>query len=195
MPRPPVGVFDLFSDAPADHSPEGLAVASSIDPCLALPEHGPCLVGSTITLDDPQQSWRPRNFWLCGASGHWLPTDFHSTRCFGSHTLGWGGIHRVRAEMRLSFVGGLGESAPSQNFEECTLKNPLLRESEPACSLAVWACAVPLPVMQHAALLERDSWMCFTSRSYHSLPPRPSDQRVFDKLELVHHARPARLRN
>ena len=52
-PGPPLGFSTYFSDAPADHSPEVLAVAPSVDPSLALPEHGPCLVESTtIPLDD-----------------------------------------------------------------------------------------------------------------------------------------------
>ena len=46
---------------------------------------------------------------------------------------------------------------------------------------------LPPSVMQHAVLLGRDSWMRFNSRSYPSLPPRPSDQRVFGELNLVHH--------
>ena len=49
---PPLELSTCFSDAPADHSPEVWAVAPSVDPSLPLPEHGPCLVGGTITLDD-----------------------------------------------------------------------------------------------------------------------------------------------
>ena len=41
-----------FSDAPPDQSQEVLAIASDVDPGLALSEHGPCLVGGTVTLDD-----------------------------------------------------------------------------------------------------------------------------------------------
>ena len=41
-----------FSDAPADSSPEVLTVTPGVDPSLALPEHGPCLVGGIITLYD-----------------------------------------------------------------------------------------------------------------------------------------------
>ena len=37
-------------------------------------------------------------------------------------------------------------------------------------------------------LLGRDSWMRFTNRTYRSLPPRPSDYRIFGELELSHHA-------
>ena len=47
--------------------------------------------------------------------------------------------------------------------------------------------------MQHAALLGRDSWMRLNNRSYRSLPPRPSDHRIFGELELSHHA-PAGMR-
>ena len=39
--------------------------------------------------------------------------------------------------------------------------------------------------MQHAVLLGRDSWVYFNYRTYHSLPPRPSDHRIFGELEVV----------
>ena len=41
-----------FSDAPADQSHEVLTIASGVGPGLALSEHGPCLVGGTVTVDD-----------------------------------------------------------------------------------------------------------------------------------------------
>ena len=41
-----------FSDAPAGNSPEVFAVAPGVDPSLAQSEHGPCLVGGIIALDD-----------------------------------------------------------------------------------------------------------------------------------------------
>ena len=40
--------------------------------------------------------------------------------------------------------------------------------------------------MQHAVLLGRDSWMRFSERSYRTLPPRPSDNRVLGDLTLSH---------
>ena len=43
-------------------------------------------------------------------------------------------------------------------------------------------------MMQYAGLLGRDSWMRFNNRTYRSLPPRPSDFRIFSDLELSHHA-------
>ena len=47
---------------------------------------------------------------------------------------------------------------------------------------------VPPSVMQNAVLLGCDRGVHFNSRSFRSLPPRPSDQRVSGELELVHHA-------
>ena len=41
-----------FSGAPADQSPKVLAIASRGASDCALPKHGPCLVGGTVTLDD-----------------------------------------------------------------------------------------------------------------------------------------------
>ena len=42
--------------------------------------------------------------------------------------------------------------------------------------------------MQHAVLLGRDRWMRSNNRSYRSLDPRPSDNRIFGELELSDHA-------
>ena len=41
-----------FPGAPADQRPEVLAIASRGTSDRAWPEHGPCLVGDTVTLDD-----------------------------------------------------------------------------------------------------------------------------------------------
>ena len=49
---PPSELSTYFSDAPTDQSQEGLEIASGVGPGLALSEHGPCLVGGTVTLDD-----------------------------------------------------------------------------------------------------------------------------------------------
>ena len=51
-PGPPTEFSTCFSDAPADSSPEVLAVTPGVVSALALPEHGPCLVDAIITLDD-----------------------------------------------------------------------------------------------------------------------------------------------
>ena len=39
--------------------------------------------------------------------------------------------------------------------------------------------------MQHGVLLGRDSWMRFSERSYPTLPPRPSDDRVLPLGDLT----------
>ena len=41
--------------------------------------------------------------------------------------------------------------------------------------------------MQHM-LRGRDSWMRLNNRTYRSLPPQPSDHRIFGELESSHHA-------
>ena len=83
--------------------------------------------------------------------------------------------------------GGFGESS-LQTSTSIRLSVQFFRADEPTCSLAVWACALPPSVMQHAVLLGRDSWMRFNHRSYRSLPPRPSDHRIFGEREVSHHA-------
>ena len=49
---PPSAFSTYFSDAPADQSQEVLEIASGVGPGLALSEHGPCLPGGNVTLDD-----------------------------------------------------------------------------------------------------------------------------------------------
>ena len=52
MPWSSFGVFNHFSDPPADQNYEVLEIASGVDPGLALSEYGPCIVGGAVTLDD-----------------------------------------------------------------------------------------------------------------------------------------------
>ena len=61
-------------------------------------------------------------------------------------------------------------------IRDSLLSVQFFRDGDPMCSLAVWACAVPPSVMQHAVRLGRDSWMRFNTRSYRALPPRPNDK-------------------
>ena len=49
---PPYEFPTYFSDAPADQSQEVMEIASGVSPGHALSEHGPCLLGGTVTLDD-----------------------------------------------------------------------------------------------------------------------------------------------
>ena len=83
--------------------------------------------------------------------------------------------------------GGFGKS-PLQTLTSIRLSVHFFRADESTCSLAVWACVVAPSVMQQAVLLGRDNWMRFSNRSCRSLPPRPSDHRMFGELELSHHA-------
>ena len=47
---PPSTFSTYFLDAPADESQDVLEIASGVGPGLALSEHGPSLVGGTVTL-------------------------------------------------------------------------------------------------------------------------------------------------
>ena len=49
---PPSEFSTYLSDSPADQSQKGLEIASGVGPALAHSEHGPCIVGRTVTLDD-----------------------------------------------------------------------------------------------------------------------------------------------
>ena len=49
---PPSEISAYFSDASADQSHEVLEITSGVGSGLALTEHGPCLVGGTVTLDN-----------------------------------------------------------------------------------------------------------------------------------------------
>lgn len=67
----------------------------------------------------------------------------------------------------------------------------LFQTDLPGCPLAVQngpTFFVPSSVMEHAVLLGRDSWMRFSNRFYRSLPPHPSDNRIFSELTLSHQA-------
>lgn len=52
-------------------------------------------------------------------------------------------------------------------------------------SRPAWA---PSQAIGHAVLLGRDSWMRFTSGTYHTPPSGPSDARVVGELALSHHS-------
>ena len=85
LPRSSFGVFDLFSDAPADYRREVLAIASGVGPGLALSEHGPCVVGGTATLDDVSFTTKIAIYsggdaialQMRGAPRYWFPLNLH----------------------------------------------------------------------------------------------------------------------
>ena len=85
--------------------------------------------------------------------------------------------------------GGFGESAPLRTSTSIRLNLQFFRDNQQTCSLTVWACVVSPSVMQHAVLLDRDSWMRYTTRSYRALPPRPHDSWVLGELTLSHRSK------
>ena len=73
---PPQEFPTYFSDAPADQSQEVLEIASGVGPGLALSEHGPCLVGGTVTLDDVSCTTKLQ---MRGAPRYWFPPNLLPT--------------------------------------------------------------------------------------------------------------------
>ena len=80
--------------------------------------------------------------------------------------------------------GGFGKSPPLRTSTIVRLSIQYLHNDQPTTSRAVWTYIVPSEAMQHAVLLGRDIWMRFRERSYRTLPPRPSDNRVLGDLAL-----------
>ena len=84
LPSPPRS-FTYFSDAPADQSQEVLEIASGAGPDRSLSEHGPCLVGGTVKLDDVSFTTEFAIHsagdvtHVCGAPRHWFPPNLHPT--------------------------------------------------------------------------------------------------------------------
>ena len=182
LPRSCVRVSINFTDAPADHSPDVLAVAPCTIPALAntpsLPEHSPSLVRSTITLDNASFPAKIAT----NNSGTATSTAFGCVTLLetGSpHTF----IRREVKEQMISagavtiyFAGRTLLLVPEGYFRKPfplrTLTSVCL--SAQMFRISVWACVVPPSIMQHEVLLGRDSWMRFNTRSYRSLPPSPS---------------------
>ena len=166
-----------------------MAVAPGVDPSLVLSEHGPCIIGGTITLDDASftikitvhsgaNALAPWVSWWSSTLVSYRPSY---TTC-RSNDLGWGRIHRVRAELSSSILFFFLRILPLQTSTSVHLSVQLLRADEPTCSLVVWACVVTPSVVQHAVLLGRDSWVRFNRCSCHSLPPVPPGPRIFGEL-------------
>ena len=161
-PGPHLEVSTFFSDAPADHSPGGFVVAPSVDPSLALPAHGPCLVEGTITSNDASFT---TTIAINSAASVLAPFG-----CVAPHEPGSPKTFIRRYILdRMLVVGaascaceqnctprcweGVGESTPQTTSTSVRLSVYLFRGNDPRCSLAVRACVVPPSVMQHAVIL------------------------------------------
>ena len=168
-----------------------MAVTPGVFPSLALPDHGPCVVHTIITLDDASFTTKIAFHSGGNAIAHCgcvplldtgSPQTFNRRDVF-DRMLSVGAAS-VSCEPNCAHRswGGFAQSAPLQSSTSIRLRVQFFRADEPTCSLAVWACVVPPSVMQHAVLLGRDSWKRFNNRTYRSLPPRPSDHRIFGEL-------------
>ena len=77
--------FTYSSDAPANQIQEVLEIASGVGPDLTLSEHGPCLVGGTVTLDDASVTTKFAIHCggdvtqMRGAPRYWFPPNLNPT--------------------------------------------------------------------------------------------------------------------
>ena len=174
------------------------ARASGVGPGLALSELSPCLVGSTVTLDDV--SLTTKTAIHCGGNAiapyrYVALLDTGSPQTFIRRDVldrmllvGAAPAACVRPCSPRSW-GGFGESTTRlRTSTSIRLSVQFSRNNKPTCSLAVRACVVLHSVIQHAVLLCRDGWMRFSTRSYRALSPRPHVNLVFGELTLSHRA-------
>ena len=98
-----------FSDAPAGNSPEVFAVAPGVDPSLAQSEHGPCLVGGIIALDDALVTTK-----IAFHSGPNALAPFGCVALFDTGSPQTFIRRDVLDSMLLDLWGGFGESGPLQ---------------------------------------------------------------------------------
>ena len=134
-----------FSDAPADISPEGLAVTAGVDPSPALPEHGPCFVGGIITLDDASFTTKivVRGANALAPYGCVVLLHTGSPQTFIRRDV----LDRTLSVEAGSFAcertcaprsrGGFGASAPLHTSTSIRLSVQFFRADESTCSLAV----------------------------------------------------------
>lgn len=180
---------------PADCSSEVLTVVAGADPNFALSEHGPSLVGVTITPDGVCLTTKIAVHSGDGALLHFgcvALLDTGSSQTFTRREDRTLLLGAASAACERKFVpqswDGLGESTPLQKRASIFLSVQIIRAGGPTCSRAVWACAVPPSNVQHTVQLDRDRRIRFKHRSYRSLPPQPLGHRSFDELPMSHHA-------
>ena len=111
--------------------------------------------------------------------GHLLPSyvHLHSVRVPTAH---------CEQDSAPRSGGGVGKCPPLLTSTSVRLNGKFFRVGQPMCSLAVWACVTSPSVKQYVVLWGRDSWMRFSTPSYHSHPSRPSDQKVFGESAISH---------
>ena len=183
--------------APADHHSDVLSVVDtqSRDGIASLPEHGPCLIGGTISIDDPTFTTRvqihsgttARARYACVAlldTGS--PASFIHEQAWEQMKITGAATTACERNTPPRAWGGFGTSAPLQTTKTVRVSVQFLRGEEPTASLGVWMFVVPDGTMQHAVLLGRDSWMRFDSRSYATLPSPSSSCRTKGELTLSH---------
>ena len=185
--------LSVFTDSvPDDHAPEVLlAEEQGVDAPL-IPEQGPDLISSVVTMDDATfttllslhsgasttsrfncrallDTGSPQSFIHQGAFDQMVATGAADASCVRSTTpRTW---------------SGFGSRQLLSTHRQARMTVQFNHNGSPSASLAVWMYIVPNETMRCPLLLGRDGWMCFHSRSYQTLSPQP-DARIFGELTL-----------
>ena len=194
----PSGYSTLSPNVPPDHGDDVLSVTKSAGHIAQndqpLAEQGPCLAPGIVSMD--HSTFTAKIKILSGLTsaqfGCVALLDTGSPQSFITRNA-W--EHMVRSGAATTTCetqtpprswGGFGGSPPLQTPTAVRLSVQFLHNDQPTASPAVWTYIIPSEAMQHAVLLGRGSWMGFNERSYRTLPPRPSDNRVLVNLTLSH---------
>ena len=196
----PAGGYSGYTPyAPKDHSEQVLAVNSveydSRDSVRLLPEHGPCLVGGIVTVDDATFTTRVKvhagpatsQYGLAALLDSGSPAIFINSNAGGT-LIAMGAVSDkyITRNANRSW-GGFGKARSLQTTEMIRLSVQFLHGDRPSASLAIWAHIVPANSMQYPILLGRDSFMRFNTRSYRTLAAKPLDDRVYGEYTFSHH--------
>jgi len=194
-----VGYPVSIPDVPREKSTDVLAVRSDTNSSATtvpiLPEHGPCLVDGTVTMDDKSYTTKVKihagpatcQYGCIAQLDSGSPATFINSNAVGTlKAMGAISDDCITNNTNRSW-GGFGQAQPLQTTRKIRLSVQFLHNDAPSASLAVWAHIVPANTMEFPILMGRDSFMRFTVRNYRTLPPQPLDTRVMGELTLSSH--------
>ena len=185
--------LSTFTDSvPDDHTPEVLSSQEQRIDVPLIPEQGPDLIGSVVTMDDTtfttllslHSGVSSTSRFNCRAlldTGSPQPS-IHQRAFDQMVATGAADASCVRSTTPRTW-SGLGSRQLLRTNRQAGMTVQFNHNGTPSASLADWMYIVPNETMRCPLLLGRDSWMRFHSRSYQKLSPQP-DGRVFGELNL-----------
>ena len=187
-------LFAHTGSEPDDHAPEVLLAQEQRSDAPLIREQGPDLIGGIVTIDDAtfttlfslHSGVSATSRFNCRAllnTGS-PQSSIHEGAFDQMVALGAADASCVRSTTPRTWSGFGSRQLLSTN-QQARMTVQFHHNGTASASLAVWMYIVPNETMRCRCplLLGRDSWMCFHSRSYQTLPPHP-DGRTFGELSL-----------